>query len=55
MVGDTEVKSAGNVDDVGTLGDDGNDLSLINTIIRETISGQILNRHRKSAILGLGT
>jgi hypothetical protein len=57
MVGDTEVKSAGYVDDVDALGDDDNDLPIIDTITRdfETVSGQILNRNRKSAILGLGT
>jgi hypothetical protein len=43
MVGDTIIKSEGYVDDVDARGD------------FETVSGQILNRNRKSAFLGLGT
>ena len=45
------------VDDVDVLGDDDEDILLVDGICRmfERMSGAILNRNRKSAILGFGT
>jgi hypothetical protein len=48
----------GYVDDVDAMGDNVNDFTTINNIITnelESMSGQILNHNRKSAVLGLGT
>ena len=45
------------VDDVDIIGDDDEDIILVDGVCRlfERMSGAILNRNRKSAILGLGS
>jgi hypothetical protein len=47
----------GYVDDVTPVGENDSDILLIDSLTRkfEAMSGQILNRNRKTAILGLGT
>ena len=56
-IGDIIEKILGYVDDVNALGDDMRDLLVIDDLCRrfEGMSGAILNRYRKSAVLGLGS
>ena len=56
QVGRLRVKVAGYVDDVDTMGDSDRDIITINILAKrfESMSGQILNRNQKTAILGLG-
>ncbi len=53
---DFEERVEAYVDDVVAVGEDGNDLVIINVVCRqfEVMSGAILNRSHKAVVFGLG-